>query len=417
MKYDISYQKELEEVTKNGLNIQFAKYENSVMHKIAVNQNGLALKYIKPDDQTDELCMTAIKNNYLALRYVHKQTFKICMLSLYKSDGKRSIIKMIKNPEINIYCEILKKYPSEMKYVCFNVGAIESEEQLFTMCLKRNGLNIQHIRLSRLTYQLCEWAVKNNGLAIQYVPECFCSEMICLLAIRQNVKAIKYINPRIRTTEMWTLALKKNGKLIKYLTINDFDKYQINSKKIIDIIKVLMHIAIVQDKDAIMYTISTPICKLLIDLQNKKQTIEDNISGNTVVSKENEYLLVTDKLRDTKYIVQGDNILFDQMILKMISLGMSNESISKEIFNLANELTKTDYLKNNILGYHYCKTNDNKYEIIQVQDTKWNPHNLRYDSDLLWTNNFGVMEFNKKLITNKIAIIYKFEVITNGEIV
>jgi hypothetical protein len=425
------------------------------MRKIAVNQNGLALKYISPEHQTDELCVSAIKNNYTALKYVNKQTFKICMLALYKSDGKNSIVKMIKNPEINIYCEILKKYPSEMQYVCLNddnslkqltqinktidllgsncgclriFSKMESEEHLFSMCVKRNGMHIKYIKPQKLTYNLCSLAVKNNGLALQYIPLCFHNETLCLLALKQDVKAIEFIKPNMRTTEMWTLALKKDGTLIKFLSVDDFSKYNIQSDKILEIIKILLHIAISQNKDAIMYTISTPICKLLIDL-NKSSKINENLALNetkeqikeTNIKEDNlqpcEYLLITN-MRNKSTIKEiipdnGGTILLDCMIDKLLSFGVSKKYISLCIQRLADEMTIQDYINRNLWGYHFVKINNSKYSIVRVghESLEAGVNGLRYDDKSLWSENNGIITLNKKFIRPKVMVLYKFEVI------
>lgn len=50
------------------------------MCKIAVKQNGFAIKYIK--DQKKKYCETAVKNNGLALEHVKYQTNKICKLAV-----------------------------------------------------------------------------------------------------------------------------------------------------------------------------------------------------------------------------------------------------------------------------------------------------------------------------------------------
>lgn len=441
MNFGITYQKELELVTLSGLNVEFSQYADSIMYKIAVNQNGLALKYINPIHQTDEICISAIKNNYLALKYAHKQTFKMCMLSLYKSDGRSSMIKMIKNPEINVYCEIIKKYPSEMKYVHFNENSTtrESEEQLFATCLRRNGLNIKYIQPQRLTETLCRQAIKNNGLALQHVPINFQNETLCLIALKENVKSIKYILSNLRTTEMWTLALKKNGKLIKYLEISDFDKYNVNSEKIIEIIKTLIHIAITQNKDIISYIISSPICKLLVNLQTKTSILTKNLliqnnSNNTdsclydVESKFKSQLLITDfvlvtnKQTRKKTIEQDGSKLFDIMIDKMKQY-LSSKSITKEINNLSNEMTINDYINNagersnnsRVEGFHFVKINDNKYELINIHeyDTRINKEDNKYDSDKLWNYDYGIITLNKKFINRKIVKLYCFEVLTS----
>lgn len=39
----------------------------------AVEKNGLALQYVRPELQTEEICLAAIKENDLALEYVRPE--------------------------------------------------------------------------------------------------------------------------------------------------------------------------------------------------------------------------------------------------------------------------------------------------------------------------------------------------------
>ena len=48
--------------------------------KLAVQQNGLALKYVK--EQTNEICKLAVQNCGYSLIYVRKQTEELCTLAV-----------------------------------------------------------------------------------------------------------------------------------------------------------------------------------------------------------------------------------------------------------------------------------------------------------------------------------------------
>jgi len=86
--------------------------------EIAVKQNGLALKYIHYDRQTDKIIEEAVKQNGLALEYVHydKQTNKIIELAV-----------------IN------------------------------------NGCALEYVQNDKITIEIIELAIKNNPFVIQYI--------------------------------------------------------------------------------------------------------------------------------------------------------------------------------------------------------------------------------------------------------
>lgn len=58
-----------------------------------VKHNGLILKYI--EDQDDEICIAAIRQNINALQYVKNQTIKICTYAFYED---RDAYILINNP-------------------------------------------------------------------------------------------------------------------------------------------------------------------------------------------------------------------------------------------------------------------------------------------------------------------------------
>ena len=127
-----------------------------------VQNDGEALQYVPSEYQTEELCMTAVKQNGYALEYVKNQTEEICM-------------------------EAIKQNGWALKYV---------EEQTPEICLE---------------------AVKQNEIALQFVknqtPE------ICLAAVKQNHFALSSIKDR-------ELAKKIENELIESKLFKETDTYR-----------------------------------------------------------------------------------------------------------------------------------------------------------------------------------------------
>jgi hypothetical protein len=55
---------------KNGMGLQYIEKPTTKMYICALKQTGLALKFIKPENQTNELCNLAVNENPLAIEYV-----------------------------------------------------------------------------------------------------------------------------------------------------------------------------------------------------------------------------------------------------------------------------------------------------------------------------------------------------------
>ena len=67
----------LEAVKNSGIALEFVTKQTDEICLEAVKNYGFALKFVK--NQTDEICIEAVKNNGLALEFVTKQTDEICL--------------------------------------------------------------------------------------------------------------------------------------------------------------------------------------------------------------------------------------------------------------------------------------------------------------------------------------------------
>ena len=72
-------------INQNYQAIQYIKEQTEEMCLKAVSQNWRALEYVK--NQTDEMCLNAISQNWCALDYVKNQTDEICSKAISYSGG------------------------------------------------------------------------------------------------------------------------------------------------------------------------------------------------------------------------------------------------------------------------------------------------------------------------------------------
>ncbi len=71
-------------VKQNGLALQYISMmlQTEDLCRVAVQQNGLALQYAAPSTHTEELYLLAVQKNGLALQYVGEQTESICLAAI-----------------------------------------------------------------------------------------------------------------------------------------------------------------------------------------------------------------------------------------------------------------------------------------------------------------------------------------------
>jgi hypothetical protein len=83
-------------VMQNGLAIKFVKNVTKEMSMLAVKQNGLALQFVYGYHHSPELSLTAVKQNGLALQFVKNQTMEMIQIAIAQ------------NPDAFLYAKVLQ---------------------------------------------------------------------------------------------------------------------------------------------------------------------------------------------------------------------------------------------------------------------------------------------------------------------
>jgi len=126
-------------------------YENYEICKLAVQENGYSLYYVKK--QTEEICKLAVQRYGGALEYVKEQTEEICKLAV-----------------------------------------------------QQNGYSLYYVK--EQTEELCKLAVRRNGYALRYVKEQ--TEEICKLAVQENKWALGFVKEY--TEEIHKIMVQQYGE-------------------------------------------------------------------------------------------------------------------------------------------------------------------------------------------------------------
>ena len=120
-----------------------------------VKKNGLDLQYIKEQEQTPELCMTAVRQNGRALQYVKEQTPELCMAAV-------------------------RQYGYALKFVK------EQNPEVCMAAVRQNGLALYYV--NEQSPELCMSAVCQEGRALEYVKDQ--TPELCMAAVRQDRLAL-----------------------------------------------------------------------------------------------------------------------------------------------------------------------------------------------------------------------------------
>lgn len=72
-------------VRQNGLALRYAYCQSEKIFLEAMRENGLALAYVSIESQTATICLEAIRQNALAFQFVYNQTVEIFLTALLQN--------------------------------------------------------------------------------------------------------------------------------------------------------------------------------------------------------------------------------------------------------------------------------------------------------------------------------------------
>jgi hypothetical protein len=158
-------------IRNEGEALPYCPKIDTAMRIEAVKSNWYSLRLIsKAQDQYETICMEAIKQNGLALRYVDKSllSYEFCL-------------------------KVIKQNGLALEYVIDYYSTFDK---------------------SYITYDLCMAAVKQNGLALEYVIDRYLTFDLCCAAVLQNRDALKFVPEKLHTLladpKAWVIKLLKH---------------------------------------------------------------------------------------------------------------------------------------------------------------------------------------------------------------
>ena len=152
--------------------------EKEALYIEKLKENGMFLKQIPIHEQTEDICLAAVKENGWALEYVHHQTPEICL-------------------------EAVKENGWALKFVK------EQTEEICLTAVKRSGWALEYVK--NKTKNLCLEAIRRNGPAIRFVPEQ--TPDLCWEAIQQDPTTLGMIQKP--TQKLCLEAVKKNAMVLE----------------------------------------------------------------------------------------------------------------------------------------------------------------------------------------------------------
>ncbi len=268
-------QRDFKSVLKHVGKLKSIPYQTYETCKLAVSKSNLALQYVRQqreqriltDEELEEICISAVRKNVHAMKFVENRTHKICKVAVETSGHALQYVPFNcgyqDNPELFVeLCEIaLRNEPNSLKYVVReNLGNLDIDVQLYCylckIALMKNGSTLKYVIIHPnlsldMYYKLCRYAIENQPLALEYVKfyptevdtyinlarlavslsgislQFFTKSLsinsnvmqqyieICKIAINNEPQALKYV--RYRNAELRKLAVSKDGMTLEFI--------------------------------------------------------------------------------------------------------------------------------------------------------------------------------------------------------
>ena len=157
----------LEAVRRYGQVLEYVKEQTPELCLKAVKRDGWALEYVK--DQTPEICLEAVKENIYALQFVKEKTLKICSEAVKQSKWALQFVKEQTEEmklmslfngyepldEFDNFYDLIEAPTTEMNFI-YALLKNSREYQLPSYQKTRLKLALKQIRLTDSPYHVLE---------------------------------------------------------------------------------------------------------------------------------------------------------------------------------------------------------------------------------------------------------------------
>jgi competence CoiA-like predicted nuclease len=197
---------------KNNINAyKFINNKSYELDKILLNIDGRILQFI--DTQTDELCEIAIKNNYYTYNYIKNKSTEldkkllnvnIRLLELIDNKTYDLYNTIINNANIDSYKSILNKY-NELDKLLLNKNGlllkyIENQTDELCIIACRNTLDAYYF-IKNKSDELNQKLISINGLLLKFMTNQ--DDRMCINAIKQNPNSYQYVRNKNKRIKMF----------------------------------------------------------------------------------------------------------------------------------------------------------------------------------------------------------------------
>lgn len=187
--------------------IKRVKVQHHVLCLLAVNKDGMLLRYIKKEYLTRDVVIAAVTQNWNAINFVDLTSGNN---NNDNNDNNNDNNKLLLTNLIKInwrtFPVILKKYKHLLTH------------DVLKECVSANGNLIKFLAQSNLlTHELVLAGVKKDGRALVFVPDEFLTPDVLLAAVKSDPRALECVPEDLLTSKLIFEAVKRNSATLHYV--------------------------------------------------------------------------------------------------------------------------------------------------------------------------------------------------------
>lgn len=203
-------------VKQNGMALQFVKDKTLRVNLAAVEQNGLAIQFIPYKDRAKHVMFSAIRNNPKALLLMEYMSYDLCIDAI-KMDY--TMMQYIDNPSPKLIEEAIKIEPGVVNYIkndnTFDISDDANKNVVDLEQLEQDGLLLKNVPKNKQTEEMCITAINQNPNAYYYVR--IRTPTVLLTAVKKNPWLIEEMSRSEQTEEMCLEAVSRAGATLMHI--------------------------------------------------------------------------------------------------------------------------------------------------------------------------------------------------------
>lgn len=307
----------VKDLLKPGL-VVTSPEQDELSAEALVRSDGLLLRKIHPSCQTERVCMAAVCENGLALKYVIKQTPSIAKAALtqnanawpYVEQQTTQLSQIAFCDGFTVYKDIMTQFGQSLKRIVWDGRSLQYHKRADALlCLKvvitnmdqmfwedvrgdavfwRPVIRLYHSALARgpKLQELLMLGVTESGLALEHVPKEMQTLAICVAGIKQNPKAVKFVKIQLPDS-VYEDAVRDNPNVLPFTPTSLHERL---SKIVIREFGHLYYASIETIRDMCGITIINAILARLVGSREEKMA---QICRNTSLSAETKSRLLS----------------------------------------------------------------------------------------------------------------------------